>query len=213
MVMSEFNADGDVTGPYEQCEMVDGFFRMLKADPENWLSGINFYQFRDRGRLGLETENPSEPSLGTAQPVMQTFRKWIRDEMFLPQITELSEEKLPVTLRWGGAEDAEGLAITLHLEGNPHFCELYFCDEGSYMLELNGKWFYKAPQTRFVDLMPAFFENSVSTPCDLPLRLFAPPASGRNETEGGDDLLNSYTTIRTLPDIRIEYAPVEASRD
>ena len=101
----------------------------------------------------------------------------------------------------------------LHLEGNPHFCELAFRDEGSYMLELNGKWFYKAPQTRFVDLMPAFFEKPVKAPCALPLRLFAPPASGRNETDSGDDLLNSYATVRTLPDIRIEYAPVEASRD
>ncbi len=213
MLMSEFNADGDVTGPYEQCDMVDGFFRMLKADPENWLSGINFYQFRDRGRLGLETEDPSDPENGFPQPVMQTFKKWLSDDMFLPQITAGAEVTLPVKLRWGGAEDAEGLAVTLHFEGNPHFCELHFSDDGNYMIELNGRWFYKAPQTRLVDMMPAFFENPVKKPCDLQLRLFAPPASGRNETGPDGDLLNCYAVIKKLPEIRIEYAPVEASRD
>ena len=213
MIMSEFNADGDVTGPYEQCDMVDGFFRLLKADPEPWLTGINFYQFRDRGRLGLETEDPSDPRCGIAQPVMQTFKSWLRDSMFLPEITEQDTAELPVTLRWGGAEDAEGLAIPLHLDDNPHFCELYFSDEGNYMLECNGKWFYKAPQTKFVDLMPAFYEDALMTPCDLQIRLFAPPASGKNEPEHGDDLLNSYTTVTALPEIRIAYDPVEASRD
>ena len=213
LLMSEFNADGDVTGPYEQCDMVDSFFQMLKNDPESWLSGINFYQFRDRGRLGLETEDPSDPSNGIPQPVMQTFRKWLRDDLFMPRFTEEADIQLPVMLRWGGAEDAEGIAVTLNLEDNPHFCELNFSDEGNYMLELNGKWFYKAPQTRFVDLMPAFFATPVRTPCEMQLRLFAPPASGRNDTDHGDDLLNCFTKISSLPEIRIEYAPVEASRD
>ena len=47
MVMSEFNADGDVTGAYDQAVMVKGFCDMLKADPEQWFSGFTFYQFRD----------------------------------------------------------------------------------------------------------------------------------------------------------------------
>ena len=39
MVMSEFNADGDVTGAYDQTGMVKGFCDKLKADPEQWFSG------------------------------------------------------------------------------------------------------------------------------------------------------------------------------
>ena len=207
--MGEFNADGDVTGPFDQCEMVEEFFRLLKKDPENWLTAINFYQFRDRGRLGLEIEDPSNPECGIAQPVMQTFRKWIRDDLFRPTLTACGDASLPVVLRWGSAEDAEGLAIHLHFEGNPHYCELTFHDEGNYMLELHGRWFYKAPQTRFVDLMPAFFENPLTDPCDLTLKLFAPPASGRNDLEHPDGLMNSYAAVSRLPDIRIEYGPVE----
>lgn len=213
MVMSEFNADGDVTGPYDQCKMVDGFFRMLKEDEETWLSGINFYQFRDRGRLGLEIEDPNNPAAGIVQPVMKTFKKWIQDELFLPEMIDCGEASLPVTLRWGGAEDAEGLAVHLHLEGNPHFCELNFRDDGNYMIELNGKWFYKAPQTRFVDLMPAFFEKPVENPCNMTLRIFAPPADGLNDLERPDGLMNSYATVRALPDIRIAYEPIESDRD
>ena len=213
MTMGEFNADGDVTGPYGQCEMIEEFLRLLKNDPENWLTAINFYQFRDRGRLGLETEDPSNPECGIAQPVMRTFRKWIRDDLFRPTLTSCGDASLPATLRWGSAEDAEGLAIRLHFEGNPHYCELTFRDEGNYMLELHGRWFYKAPQTRFVDLMPAFFENPLTAPCDLTLKLFAPPASGRNDPERPDGLMNSFAEIESLPDIRIEYAPVEESCD
>lgn len=213
MVMSEFNADGDVTGPYDQCRMVDGFFRLLKEDPETWLSGINFYQFRDRGRLGLEIEDPSNPNVGVAQPVMKTFKEWIYDSTFLSQITEADEAVLPATLRWGGAEDAEGLGILLHFEGNPHFCELTFADEGNYMLEINGRWFYKAPKTKFVDLMPAFFEKPLDDACELTLRLFAPPANGKNDLTKPDGLMNSYATIKVLPAIRIAYAPVEAERN
>ena len=213
MVMSEFNADGDVTGPYDQCEMVDGFFRLLKEDPEHWLTGINFYQFRDRGRLGLEIEDPSDPNTGIPQPVMHTFKSWIRDSLFEPKMTEGDALSLPVRLRWGGAEDAEGIAVPLHLDANPHFCELFFEDDGNYMIELNGRWFYKAPAVKFVDLMPAFFEKPLKASCDLTLKIFAPPAEGKNDLSLPDGNLNYYYTLESLPKIRILTAPIEPDRD
>lgn len=214
MVMSEFNADGDVTGPYEQCDMIDGFFRLVKNDPENWLGAINFYQFRDRGRLGLETEDPNHPDTGIPQPVMQTFKEWIYDPLFLPEIMECGETALPVTLRWGGAEDAEGLAFPVALKSDPHFFELYFKDDdNNYMIECFGKWFYKAPDTRYLDLMPAFYGRHITEPLDLTLKIFAPPADGMNDPERPDGLMNSYTTVSTLPELRIAYAPVEAARE
>ena len=214
MVMSEFNADGDVTGPYEQCDMIDGFFRLVKNDPENWLGAINFYQFRDRGRLGLETEDPNHPDTGIPQPVMQTFKDWIYDPLFLPEIMECGETALPVTLRWGGAEDAEGLAFPVALKSDPHFFELYFKDDdNNYMIECFGKWFYKAPDTRYLDLMPAFYGRHITEPLDLTLKIFAPPADGMNDPERPDGLMNSYTTVSTLPELRIAYAPVEAARE
>lgn len=208
MVMSEFNADGDVTGPYDQAEMVKTFCELLKYDPEEWFSGFTFYQFRDRGRLGLEIEDPNNQNCGIEQPVMKTYKEIIHDDFFKPAMERGEEMSFPAKLRWGGSEDAEGIEIPLQIEGNPHFFELYFKDDSNLMIELDGKWFYKAPGTKCLDLMSYFFENPIDGPTDLTLRLFAPPASGENDLSLEDGLLNTYQTIEALPEIRIEYEPV-----
>ena len=126
MVMSEFNADGDVTGVYEQAEMVKLFCDFIKEDNAEWFSGLTFYQFRDRGRLGLEIEDPNNQNVGVEQPVMKTYKEIIHDDWFKPSMTIGEEIKLPVTLRWGNSEDAEGIAVPVHFDGDPCLCELVF---------------------------------------------------------------------------------------
>lgn len=209
MVMSEFNADGDVTGPYDQAQMVKDFCDMLKADPEEWFSGFTFYQFRDRGRLGLEIQDPNNADCGIEQPVMQTYKEIIHDDFFKPSMTRGEELAFPAKLRWGSSEDAEGIEIPLHFEKNPHFCEVIFDDDSNLMLEINGRWFYKSPKARTIDLMSAFFEKPLDGQADLTLRIFAPPASGENDLDIEDGLFNSYTVINKLPDIRIRFEPIE----
>ncbi|MBQ8965922.1 hypothetical protein [Ruminococcus sp.] len=209
MVMSEFNADGDVTGAYDQAEMVKGFCDMLKADEDEWFSGFTFYQFRDRGRLGLEIEDPNNVNVGIEQPVLKTYKEIIHDDFFKPSMTKGEEVSFPVTLRWGNSEDAEGIEIPLHFDSTPHFCELTFDDESNLMLEINGKWFYKSPKAKTIDLMSAFYEKPLDGPADLTLRIFAPPAGGENDLSIEDGLFNSYQTINKLPHIRIEFGPVE----
>lgn len=208
MVMSEFNADGDVTGAWEQAEMVQEFFEIVEREKADWFTGFTFYQFRDRGRLGLEIEDPNNSDVGIAQPVMDTYRKLIHSDRFLPEMTQGEEIQLPVTLRWGGSEDAEGIAVPLHFEKNPVFCEVTFKDDGNYMMELNGRWFYKSPKAKTIDLMPAFYHKPLTEACTMTLKLFAPPASGENDLTAPDGLLNSYAVMETLPDIRIRFAPV-----
>lgn len=208
MVMSEFNADGDVTGPYDQCEMVKEFAMRLKEENADWFSGFTFYQFRDRGRLGLEIQDVNDPDVGIEQPVMKTYKEIIHDEYFMPSMTVGDEISLPCTLRWGSSEDAEGIAIPIHFEGDPHFCELYFEDDSNLMIEINGRWFYKSPQTKFVDLMPAFFENRLDGAKDITMKIFAPPASGENDLSAEDGMFNCYARIEKLPKIRILYTPV-----
>ncbi|MGN0633408.1 MAG: hypothetical protein ACI4JW_06020 [Oscillospiraceae bacterium] len=209
MVMSEFNADGDVTGAYEQAQMVKEFCDILKNDPEDWFSGFTFYQFRDRGRLGLEIEDPNYSDAGIEQPVMQTYKEIIHDDFFKPSMTKGEELSFPCKLRWGSSEDAEGIEIPLHFDGNPHFCEVTFDDDSNLMMEINGKWFYKSPKAKTIDLMSAFFEKPLDGEADLTLRIFAPPASGENDLSIEDGLMNSYTTIEKLPNIRIRFEPVE----
>ena len=75
------------------------------------------------------------------------------------------------------------------------------------MMEINGKWFYKSPEAKTIDFMPAFFEKPLDGAADLTLKIFAPPASGENDpSQGADWQTNYYTTITKLPNIRIRFA-------
>ena len=213
MVMSEFNSDGDVTGPYDQAAMVKEFCHMLKNEPADWFSGFTFYQFRDDGRLGLEITDPNNPTVGIEQPVLKTYKEIIHDEYFLPSITTTKEVNFPATLRWGSSEDADGLALPITFEKNPVFFEAYFDDDIvdlNLMMEVNGRWFYKSPGVKCIDMMPAFFDKLLVGPCELTLNIFAPPATGENDPTQGDDwTMNYYTTIKKLPSIRLRYEPIE----
>ena len=212
MVLSELNADGDVTGPYEQAEMVKDFCDRVKNDSDKWLNGFTMYQFRDRGRLGLEIEDPNNSEVGIAQPVLNTYKEIIHDDYFSPSMEKGNEITFPAKLRWGGAEDAEGISIPLSFDANPVFCEAYFEDgleNLNLMMELNGRWFYKAPGVKCIDMMSAFFEKPLAGAAELDLKLFAPPADGKNDPSQGDDWqTNYYTEIPALPRIRIRTSPV-----
>lgn len=210
MSMAEFNADGDVTGPYDQAAMVKEFCDIMVNDNAEWFTSFTMYQFRDRGRLGLEIEDPNNSEVGIAQPVMDTYKEIIHSDWFYPQMSEGEDVSFPVKMRWGGSEDADGIALPIHFEKNPHFCEITFEDDGNYMIEINGKWFYKSPKAKTVDLMGAFFEKPLTGETDMTLKIFAPPATGENDPAQGDDWdMNYYTTIEKMPKIRIKYEPVE----
>lgn len=213
MVMSELNADGDVTGPYDQAAMVKEFADTIENQSADWFSGFTLYQFRDDGRLGLEITDPNQIESGIEQPLMKTYKEIIHRDYFSPSMKVEEAITTPVTLRWGGSEDSEGISIPIHFEGAPVFCEAYFEDEladTNLMMELNGRWFYKAPGVKCIDFMEAFFENPINDACDLSLHIFAPPASGENDpTQGEDWQTNYYTTLNSLPKIRVRFQPTE----
>lgn len=224
MVLSELNADGDVNGPYNQCKMVKNFCNMIKRDRDKWLSGFTLYQFRDRGRLGLEIQDSNNENVGIEQPLMKTFKEIITVPYFTPVITDSRNIRLnkkgipsaPIKMRWGGSEDSEGIALTYEVKGTPLFCECYFEEDftsASLMLEVNGRWFYKAPETCFVDLMPAFFDAPKAKHDRITIRMFMTPSDGINDPSKGksfgknpkDDWdVNQYFEINTLPIVRIE---------
>lgn len=210
LVVSEFNTDGDVTGPLHQGESIQRFVDKLKKDhAEQWFGGFCLYQFRDRGRLGLEIEDPNNASVGIAQPLLRDYKKLLQDPYFLPGEKMIGDTELPVVLRWGSAEDAEGLQFTVPFEASPEFCELTFEENLNLMIEVHGHWFYKAPGTKTIDLMSAFFENPLGGAEDITFTIYAPPATGENDPEQGEDWLdNYYTTIHKLPSLRLRYEPV-----
>lgn len=212
MVMSEFNSDGDVTGPYDQAEMIKEFCDMLKNEPATWFNGFTFYQFRDDGRLGLEITDPNNNEVGIEQPALKTYKEIIHEDYFSPSFLVENEVSFPQTLRWGGSEDSTGLSIPLHFDSNPVFVEVNFDDELkdlNLMMELNDHWFYKAPGVKTIDMMSAFFDNSLTGACDLNLKLFAPPATGENDPSQGEDWTeNYYTIVKKLPVIRLRFEPI-----
>ncbi|MCL2003476.1 MAG: hypothetical protein FWG72_05665 [Oscillospiraceae bacterium] len=209
-VISEFNADGDVTGPYEQAEQLLDFYRRLPEEAP-CVTGVTFYQFRDRGRLGLEIEDPNNPGAGVKQPALDMYREVLSMAPYLPVLEQGAEAAFPARLRWGGSEDADGLAIPLTFEKDPVFCEVMFEGEDAalnLMMELNGRWFYKKTGVKHLDLMPAFFEARLSGKTELPLRIFAPPPDGVNDPAQGPGWEeNYYATLRAAPQTRIRYAP------
>ena len=148
----------------------------------------------------------NNPAVGIEQPMLAHYRELLKDPYFQPSMTEMGEATFPAELRWGGAEDADGLAIPLHFEGNPEFCEMTVEQEIGLMVELHGKGFYKAPHVKTIDLMSAFFDAPLDTPADLTLKLFAPPADGVNVEDGHADwMTNYYATLQEAPKMRIRY--------
>lgn len=211
LVVSEFNTDGDVTGPLTQGDSIKRFISKLKEQDTAWLDGFCLYQFRDRGRLGLEIEDPNNKAVGIPQPILKDYREVLKDPYFMPELSCTEETNLPVILRWGGSEDAEGVAFKIDFEKSPQFCEISFEEtELNLMMELNGRWFYKAPGVKTIDLMPAFFDAPVADNTSMLLTIFAPPATGENDSsQGADWAINYYTEMTRLPVLRIRYESVE----
>ena len=212
---SEFNTDGDVTGPALQGLWLREFADYLEEKKPDWKYSMSMYQFRDRGRLGLECEDPNNPEVGIPQPLMEDFKALLRREYFRPGVEDMeaiaSTDQTDIPLRWGGSEDAEGLSMKLTLKETPVFFDLWAPAEANLMLSLNGRWFYKAPGVQMIDLMPAFFGPDaipVEPGKEYELLLFAPPADGENpETQDEDWGTNVKTVLSELPKLRIRYAP------
>ncbi len=188
-----------------------GFFAILFAAKE--IIEI-FSYFKKKFRIKTGSEEDKE----TIENRIKTLEKhdnWqyqeiLKDPYFQPVIEEKEQVMLPAKMRWGGSEDADGVAVDIKMEGNPEFFEINFEEELNIMMEINGKWFYKAPETKTVDLMPAFFESEIKEGQVLTLKMFAPPATGENDESQGDDwAVNYYTEMKKMPELRIRYEAVE----
>lgn len=221
MVLSEMNGDGDVTGAFEQSNMIRHFMELIEKDDDKWLSAFTLYQFRDDGRLGLEVTDPNNPLVGIEQPIMSMYKNQLHKPFFSQPIENAGEIQLPAKLRWANSEDAEGVSVDCHFNKTPTYFEVYFKDElvdMNIMMEFGGYWFYKKPGTKVVDLMSYFFEKPIEKAADMQLRFFCPPKDGMNHPENGNDpysepdgdwMYNSYTVLPKLPEIRIEEEPVQ----
>lgn len=207
MTTAECNTDGDVTGPFHQGEAVVKFAEYFKDNnTSEWFDGISMYQFRDRGRLGLEIEDPNNHGVGIEQPLLADYKKLIQDPYFNPTLERGAEAAFPARLRWGGSEDADGIEIPVSFEKTPEFCEANFEEDACLMIEFGGKWFYKAKGVKTIDFMSLFFEKKLDGPAVIPMRIFGTPADGVNpETDAQDWAMNYYSELKSAPELRIRY--------
>ena len=97
--------------------------------------------------------------------------------------------------------------MRLKLEKTPVFMDMSFEEDLSLMICVNDRWFYKAPQTKVIDLMPAFFEAGqpeVKPGEELDILVFATPPTGENEP----GRIDYETTMKKLPKLHLRYEPV-----
>lgn len=213
LVMSELNADMDVTGPFLQGEPFKRLLEMVKEKKPHWFEGIAYYQFRDRGGLGLELEDPNDSSVGHPLPMLDEFKGFLNDDHFMPAQTagEKISEDAEVPMRYGASDDADGIEYTVHLDGQPVFFEIAAGKNDNLMIDVDGKWFYKSAGVEVINVIEAFFDrNKNKEPRDIKIRFYAPPADGENPNTGAADWDTEYrTVIKELPMFRMRYEAVD----
>ena len=102
-----------------------------------YINKINRNKEQPRKRFDEEKLDELADSIHKVQVAYEDENKKIE----LPHGMEIKEEvSLPAVLRWGGSEDSDGLALTLHFDDDPVFCEAYFEDDlldANLMMEIN----------------------------------------------------------------------------
>lgn len=199
----EFNCDGDVEGGLSQANELRRWYERVRAKRPEFLRAITYYQFRDRGRLGLEQEDPNNPAVGVATPFLAMYRDLIRDPYFLPgeKWTRLAGNAR-LTMDWRGSDDSDGLGWKVRVKGVPSFLELKLPKEANLIVKVGAEWFYKRSGTEWVDATSA--AAGMRRGGTLPIVVFAPPADGTN---GGAPSVKSR--LARPPELRLRY-PVSA---
>jgi hypothetical protein len=176
----EINEDADICGFEGQALWIRDFYREAVRRRYDWLKNITFYMFRDRGGLGLEQEDVEDPAQYRVLPSMQAYCKAIDHEMFDLQIThgETVARNAAPALRWTGPVDAEGLAFTWALSAPTAKVRVALPADAHLLLNTGDQWHVKKSGEREID-----FTAPRADP-HFELRVFAPPADGRDNTDG-----------------------------
>jgi len=196
--IGEFNTDGNVGGESYQLSLTENFYRRVLKEKPEFLRGITYYQFRDRGRLGLEREDPNNPENGLPIPFMAVYKKIIQESYFQPG-EAWSQLKGPPTMEWRASDDSDGLGWKISLRGRPIFLELSFEKKANLMIRAGKKWLYKKPGVDLIDVTMAALQWGTAKP--FPVVVFAPPADGMNP--GGSK--GVYTKLDRPPLMRLLY--------
>jgi hypothetical protein len=199
--ISEFNADGDVAGRAAQAKMLRQFYLKVAREKPRFLKGITYYQFRDRGRLGLEQEDPNRPGVGTPSLFLKAYRQMLLGEShFSPTETwtPLAPGR-PPSLVWRSAHDADGLGVRVRVPPHASFFELQLPKQPNLLVRVGGAWFYKSPGVEWLDATEA--ARAAGRAVDV--AIFAPPAPGTNARRGLGFASAVETRLGAAPAVRV----------
>ena len=196
--IGEFNADGNVGGDEAQAKLTEDFYRLVLREKPKFLTGITYYQFRDRARLGLEREDPNHFGNGLPTPFLPVYKDLIREPHFQPK-EAWTPVRGPLRMEWRSSEDSDGLGWTLPLKARPIFLELLFDQKANLMIRAGKKWFYKKSGVEKVDVTQSAQEWNRNKP--FPIVVFAPPADGVNPGGGS----SVAAKLSRAPKARLHY--------
>jgi hypothetical protein len=196
----EFNADGDVAGRARQADMLQRFYRRVAQAKPKFLKAITYYQFRDRGRLGLEQEDPNRSDVGIPAAFLKSYRELLLHE---PHFSP-TESWIPVSagtrsLAWRSAHDADGLGWKVRVPKAVAFFELKWPKESNLLIRVGETWFYKRPGVEWIDAT----EAARTAGPTVRVAVFAPPAEGTNPRRGRGFAPTTPTKLDARPAVRI----------
>jgi hypothetical protein len=196
----EFNADGDVAGRRDQDALLSAFYRLVIKEKPKFLKGITYYQFRDRGRLGLEQEDPNLKSVGIASEFLDDYRRILHDEShFAPKETWTPlGPRSPRIMSHRAADDTDGIGWRVSVPRNVSFFEIKLPKELNLLVRVGKGWFYKRPGTEWVDAT----ESARAAGSRVEVVIFAPPSDGTNPSSGRGFKSSIDTRLKTPPGVR-----------
>ena len=200
----EINADGDVGGVLMQRKECIKFYNRILKKRYDFLKGITYYQFRDKGRLGLEQEDPNNSSIGIPQPFLQDYKKIIFNPYFLPvlewQKANPSDEMKSI---WIASDDATGIGFKYKLKDRPIFFELKLQKELNLLIKVKDLWYYKRPGIEWLDAIESVKESKRGDVIDIVI--FSPPSDGTNPQQGTGWASSVTTLFDKPPELRVRY--------
>jgi hypothetical protein len=196
----EFNADGDVAGRRDQAALLTGFYRRVIKEKPKFLKGITYYQFRDRGRLGLEQEDPNLPGVGIASDFFEDYRRILHEERhFAPKETWTPlGPRRPRVMSHRASDDADGIGWRVKVPRDASFFEIKLPKELNLLVRVGKGWFYKRPGTEWVDATGA----ARAAGSRVEVVIFAPPGDGTNPSSGRGFKSSIDTRLKTPPGVR-----------
>lgn len=190
----EINEDANAFGDEGQARWLGRFYDRIVQARIPWLTNVTFYQFRDRGGLGLEREDVGDPAVYRELPALGVYRRAIAGDAFAYRATEgrPAPDAAGGPLVWRSAVDASGVRFLFEIPPEAGRARLTL-DAGDHVLVRAGTtWRVKPRGERLVDV------DVPPAGGTLPVDVFAPPADGRNNRSG------AYAcSLRAAPVLRV----------